>query len=362
MISKETIKNLSNEALINSLESVRGREIEDTAEILLHLIEVDKRKLYEAHDYTSLFAYCTLGELGYSESSAQRRIVSARAIDRFPELLELFLSRELSLSNISLLSSVLTEENKGEIISGIRGKSRREAEEFIARYKPTKPLHEKIKPVVVKSEKTEEPDLFTQSNNKSEFTSAGGSTEINNLGEKRYEMHYSVSGETMEKFKEAKILLSNKYPRGALLEQVFDECLEAYLDKNSPKRREKRRAKRKAKQAVADNTVSHSMGPYSKEAPNAVENGIVLSGPKRNRHIPRAIQDKVKIRDGQRCTYESPAGRRCNCNHDLEIHHEHAFAKGGKHEIGNLRLLCRAHNAMLAEREFGVEYKGQVSH
>jgi len=98
------------------------------------------------------------------------------------------------------------------------------------------------------------------------------------------------------------------------------------------------------------------MKPPSNEAPNVVENGIVLSKLKRSRYIPRAVQDKVKIRDGQRCTHVSDDGRRCGCSHDLEIHHEHAFARGGIHEIGNLRLLCRAHNAMLAEREFGFKY------
>jgi len=367
MISKEAIKKLSNEALLESLKSVRGRETEATAEILLHLIEVDKRKLYQVDEFSSLFAYCTKGELKYSESSTQRRIVSARAIDRFPELLELFLARELSLCNISMIAGLLTEENKEEILSGVKGRSRREAEKFLAAYRPSKPAPEKIKAVVV-AKKTEEPALFTSTNADLQVaentTAAGGSSKSNELEERRYELHFSVSQDTMNKFEEAKILLSGKYPRGALLEQIFDECLEAYLEKHSPKRREARRIKRKERkvlQTIADNSVSHSMGPSSKEAPNVVENGIVHSRPKRTRHIPIALQDKVMLRDKQRCTYVSDDGRRCDCSHDLEIHHEHAFAKGGKHEIGNLRLLCRAHNALLAEQEFGFAYTHQPS-
>jgi hypothetical protein len=46
-------------------------------------------------------------------------------------------------------------------------------------------------------------------------------------------------------------------------------------------------------------------------------------------------------------------GQRCRERAGLEVHHEHAFALGGATTVENLRLLCRAHNGFLAERDFG---------
>jgi len=365
MTTKEIISKYSNEKLHESLQAVSSKEHEATAEILMHLAEVQDRKLFRDRGFNNLFAYCTGSKLKYSEASAGRRTKAAKVIARHPELIELFLSKELNLCSLSLIESMLTDENKDEVIEAVRGKGRRIVELFVSGYKPKKAMKERIKPVTVSKEQTSSP-LFDSNSQVAENThSTGGVNKTNELEEKRYELHFSVSQELMRKFEEAKVLLSNKYPRGALLEQIFDECLEAYLDKNSPKRRDERRVKRqkaKAQPKAADNPVSHSMGPSSKEAPDVVENGIVLSKLKQSRHIPRAIQDKVKIRDRQRCTYVSEDGRRCDCSHDLEIHHEHAFAKGGRHEIGNLRLLCRAHNALLAEREFGSQHRPLPAH
>jgi len=51
------------------------------------------------------------------------------------------------------------------------------------------------------------------------------------------------------------------------------------------------------------------------------------------------------------CLSEDEAQRRERAG--LEIHHEHAFALGGPSTLENLRLMCRSHNAFLAERDFG---------
>jgi 5-methylcytosine-specific restriction endonuclease McrA len=71
------------------------------------------------------------------------------------------------------------------------------------------------------------------------------------------------------------------------------------------------------------------------------------------RHVPAAIRREVWRRDEGQCTFEDSGGRRCEERAGLEIHHEHAFALGGPTTLDNLRLLCRAHNALLAERDLG---------
>jgi 5-methylcytosine-specific restriction endonuclease McrA len=72
-------------------------------------------------------------------------------------------------------------------------------------------------------------------------------------------------------------------------------------------------------------------------------------------HIPNATQREILARDGLRCTFVSEDGCRCTASSFLQIHHEQPWAKGGNSTVGNLRLLCAAHNRLLAEQDFGRE-------
>ncbi len=76
----------------------------------------------------------------------------------------------------------------------------------------------------------------------------------------------------------------------------------------------------------------------------------------RGRGIPAAVRRAVRERDGGRCTYVDERGQRCRETALLELHHEVPFARGGPATVENLRLRCRAHNALAAERDFGREF------
>ena len=74
-----------------------------------------------------------------------------------------------------------------------------------------------------------------------------------------------------------------------------------------------------------------------------------------SRHVPVAVRDEVHLRDKGQCTFCGPDGRRCPETKNLQIDHVRPWAMGGGHETENLRLLCPAHNRLLAERLFGKE-------
>lgn len=75
---------------------------------------------------------------------------------------------------------------------------------------------------------------------------------------------------------------------------------------------------------------------------------------RRSRHIPNDVRREVADRDGERCAFVAPDGRRCESRARLEFdHHPVPFGRGGEHTPENLRLLCRAHNAWTAERDYG---------
>jgi hypothetical protein len=72
-----------------------------------------------------------------------------------------------------------------------------------------------------------------------------------------------------------------------------------------------------------------------------------------SRHIPAAVRRAVRERDGDRCRYVNASGRRCQERHRLEYHHVHPFGLGGSHRVQDIRLMCHAHNAWLAENDYG---------
>jgi 5-methylcytosine-specific restriction endonuclease McrA len=72
-----------------------------------------------------------------------------------------------------------------------------------------------------------------------------------------------------------------------------------------------------------------------------------------SRYVPRAVVREVYERDGGQCTFVSPDGRQCAAQGFLELHHDMPYARGGSATAANLRTVCRTHNALFAERDFG---------
>ncbi len=71
-----------------------------------------------------------------------------------------------------------------------------------------------------------------------------------------------------------------------------------------------------------------------------------------SRRVPAAVKRDVWARDDGRCAFIGTAGR-CAERGFLELHHVVPFAEGGKTDMANLQLRCRAHNVYEAEEWFG---------
>jgi len=78
------------------------------------------------------------------------------------------------------------------------------------------------------------------------------------------------------------------------------------------------------------------------------------------RYIPKHVRRLVWERDQGRCTFVGESGQRCPATNALEFDHVQPVAQGGTSAPGNLRLRCRAHNQLDAEREFGPEYMAEM--
>src|SRR5690242_874722 len=77
------LSHLSNQELFSATQIAVRNESEATRLVLLHLLEVEKRKLYLERGFPSLFEFC-VQVLGYCAGSAQIRIQSMRLIRELP--------------------------------------------------------------------------------------------------------------------------------------------------------------------------------------------------------------------------------------------------------------------------------------
>ena len=103
-----SLRKLSNQNLDSNLKQLVISEREILREILLHIVEVQRRRLFLTFGYSSLFCYLTQ-HIGYANGSAQRRIDAARLSFEVPEVIEKLESGEINLSQVSLLQKAIRE-------------------------------------------------------------------------------------------------------------------------------------------------------------------------------------------------------------------------------------------------------------
>ena len=82
---RPVLSGLSDRELLARVKVLVSQERATTLEILVHLNEVERRRLHLRLGYPSLFEYCTR-HLGYSSSAAGRRIHAARCVRDYPEI------------------------------------------------------------------------------------------------------------------------------------------------------------------------------------------------------------------------------------------------------------------------------------
>ena len=145
------IDSLSNEDLLAAIRTPVKKSGCIEADLLVHLGELDERKLFLARSFSSMFRYC-VDELGFSEDATYNRIVVARGARRFPALIEVVRSGRIHLAGVRLLVPHLTEENHGDLLARAGGKSKRKIEEMIAMLFPKPPVSATIRKLPSRSE------------------------------------------------------------------------------------------------------------------------------------------------------------------------------------------------------------------
>lgn len=105
-----SLESLADHELLERLQLLLSRSRCADAGLLVHLCEVDARRLYLEEAFPSMFEYCVRG-LHMEEGVAYNRIYVARAARCYPELLEALRDGEVHLTGLRLLVPLLTPEN-----------------------------------------------------------------------------------------------------------------------------------------------------------------------------------------------------------------------------------------------------------
>ena len=379
---------VSDDALHVQLKTLTGRHNALTAELLAHLAEVDARGIYRERACSSLYAYCVY-ELRLSEDEAQRRSRAAKTARAFPLLLEMLAEGAIHLTGLLLVAPHLTQENHAELLARARFRTKREIEHLVGEVAPRADVPARIEPLgprpsaMRNSWQAYVTSLAGPVRQLASGVSAGDAppvpenetrtewshereppereqhvaeAEPKPLVSQRYRVEFTASQRYVELLEEARNLLQHQVPDRDVV-RVHELAMAAFVE-----------LLRKRRQAVMGRArrVTKTDG----SAPARVHDDVARSAPARvdetdgeaqrsapahvnSRYIPADVRRTVWQRDEARCTFEEVNGRRCAERAGLEIHHEQAFALGGPPTVENLRLVCRAHNALFAERDFG---------
>jgi hypothetical protein len=96
---------LSDRELLAKVELLAKEERETVATLIAHLAVLDERRLYLAEGCSSLFTYC-MQVLHVSEYAAYDRMEVARAVRKYPLILEMLADGSLTLTTARLLADV----------------------------------------------------------------------------------------------------------------------------------------------------------------------------------------------------------------------------------------------------------------
>lgn len=103
------LRTISDEALLTATKRLAREEREILAEILRHLQEVERRRLF--CDHGSLFGYA-VNELKYTEDQAWRRLAAMRLFREVPEIEAQVVRGDLGLTHIGIASEIFASEKK----------------------------------------------------------------------------------------------------------------------------------------------------------------------------------------------------------------------------------------------------------
>lgn len=331
------LKSLSNEELDRNLMTWVKAEKKALNNVLSHIAEVDRRKMYLDYAYSGLRAYLEK-RMGYDGGSAQRRIDAARLSQSVPSVLESLHEGELKLAQITILQKSLREakdknfskETKSELVEAIKNKSVHETQVIVA-----KALNIEIKQ----------------------------STKITYQADESVRFETSLSKSQWENVKTMQELLSNTVPNGdwaEILNYLAIKVKEQKLGK------EKTKTEKTSMEASNATSASHEhqgseTTTYEKQMTQSSLSLKDRFGQKQKQKQTTekqslyVLKKEVLKRDGC-CQFKSKDGKMCGSRWGLEADHIQPKWAGGEDRLENLRALCGNHNRHVYRKQAVISF------
>lgn len=366
------LKDVSDAVLLRDLDTLAVRDRVTTAAVLAHIAEVDARRLYAPAGYSSMHAYC-VEKLCFSDDAAYKRILAARTARRFPQLFALVAEGRLHLTAVRHLAPHLTTRNADELLAAAIDLRKSELETLLARRFPRAQDFATLRPFVAPA-----PDsaaghsgdgvaptaTFTEGaldlrppevagaqvpgpvpsataaaalSDREPPTLPGTPAPLMPLAPARagrFVLQVTLDEATREKLRHAQALLAHALPSGDVA-AVLDRALDALIGQL-----EQRKVARTDRPRTQPRTQPR----------------VDVAATVRGRFVSAEVRRTVWERDGGRCTFVGDGGHRCGSRRFLEFDHVTPVARGGQASVDGMRLRCRTHNRLEAERAFGAEF------
>ena len=343
---------LSDRDLLARLSALAGRERQASAELVAHLAALDARpSAYAAQGYGSLHAYCTQA-LRLSEDAASNRIEAARACRRFPEILELLASGEMTLTSVRLLGRHLTPENHRAVLEEAKRRTLKQIDLLVATVAPQPDARSLVRKLpastVPAAAPTAQvatnvpPEVWPTTTPASPLPAPGPRPIVRPTAPQRYRIQFTIGEATHDKLRRLQALLRREIPSGDP-GIIFDRAVTLLLEQVENKKR-------------GITARPRPRAPIRRET----DSEDIRTPPPPSTYIPRWVRRAVWKRDGGGCAFVSATGHRCTERSFLEFHHVHARAKRGPATVENISLRCRRHNQYEAELVFGDRGRSMV--
>ena len=357
-----SVASLSDHALLHRLAELVSQDRQTTVALLMHLGEVEARKLYLPAGFASMHVYC-VRELHMSDDVTYKRIRVARLGRVYPVILEALAEGRLHMSAVLSLSAHLSPGAVDQLVADATHKTRDEVDLMLAQRFPQPDLAGMVRSIppsrvsappampqagaafmqpapgraiLTEAEQVSAatPPLPTQIQLQSRAQLPAPAAppparpRVTPLAPERFALQLTMDQATHDKLRYAQALLGHAVPSGDL-SQLLGRALDALIHVL-----EKRK-----------------FGAAARTRP------VGSRGKSDERYIPVSVRSEVWRRDGGQCTFTSEAGHRCESRTRLEFDHIQTVARGGGYATASeLRLRCRAHNQYEAERVFGTGF------
>lgn len=325
-INNINLSYLSNHELAQRLETLVRSERKITHLILLHINEIDSRRLYAEQGYDSMFSYLTK-YLGYSESGAYRRLQSARLLKDTPGVANKLESGALNLSQLTQVQKYLREEkHQGQLVSTEQTQKILIALEHKNAFETEKVL------AVAFNKPAQTQEIIRPQSNESV----------------RVEITFTT--EEFKEFEQVKNLLSHTCYRGEWKEVILVLTRKYIRSKIGPRKDTKVEASFADSKVIKSKNTTLNSTTQSFAVAEVKPKKTVKATPKGRPYLSNKIKRALFKKAQYKCQYKNGRGYACNSTYQLQIDHIFPKALGGGDQIENLRVLCRTHNQLHAQK------------